>query len=222
MSIIEGRPARLLSKQGITPYLFHYGGFKIVVHKDVFPPDLSSSSLPLFDVIRQYEPRLALDMGCGTGILSLQLSRVSHSVFAVDNHPLAIENAKQNIAINEVNNVIVARSDLFAGISLKYSFDLIVFNHPYYPSLKNKNFGIDKSGGASLIRRFLLDSIRYLASGGRIVMPFSEFAGRPNDPLPISARMGFQGSVIWSALDSLGCHCVYELRYPSKSSIRLR
>src|SRR5262245_16302362 len=105
MNSLKERPTRLLCKQDLTPYSFHYGGFEITVHMDVFPPYLSSSSLPLFDIIGRYASQFALDMGCGTGILALQLSKISKLVIAVDSHLPAIQNAKENILLNQTDNV---------------------------------------------------------------------------------------------------------------------
>ena len=66
-----------------------------------------------------------LDLGCGTGLLSIGAARLGAStVLAVDHNPLACEVAKQNVLYNRVNrNVFVQQLDLredfpFAGVDL--------------------------------------------------------------------------------------------------------
>ncbi|MEW6289029.1 MAG: methyltransferase [Thermodesulfobacteriota bacterium] len=213
IDIISKRPSTLLSKQGMTPYCFEYGGYEILVERDVFPPDLSASSLHLFDILGNYKADCSLDMGCGTGILAMQLSRNSVITIAADNHMAAINNTNKNIILNNINNIKIIHSNLYQKIQSNYIFDLIVFNHPYYPSKKNKNFGIDCTGGACLIENFLLQSKEYLSNKTRIIMPYSDFAGQENNPILIAIKLGFSCVEVFKLKDKLGCHFVYELKY---------
>lgn len=46
-----------------------------------------------------------LDLGCGTGILSLACAQCGLNGIAIDNDPLAIENARENIALNKASGI---------------------------------------------------------------------------------------------------------------------
>jgi release factor glutamine methyltransferase len=210
MDIISTRPMKLLSKQGLTPYVFEYYGYEILVEKDVFPPDLSASSTMIFDLISSYNAKSSLDMGCGTGILTLKLSSISGNVVASDNHDLALENTRKNIKKLKNNNVSLIKSDLFNSFNDNYKFDLIVFNHPYYPSKNNFNFGIDGSGGSLLIKRFFSGLDKYLLKNAKILMPFSDFAGKEHSPYNIASSYGYKGLEVVKMNDALGTHRIYE------------
>lgn len=205
------RRATLLSRQEATPYTFFYGGFTITVERDVFPPDLSATSLLLFDVLSTYRTKRALDMGCGTGILALQLSRVAESCIAVDRHRPAVLTTRNNLARNRISNVAVVASSLFDALSTKTRFDLIVFNQPYYPSRQRDTFGIDHTGGWRLIRRFLKASRLHCGKEGRVVMPFSSFVDPRHNPAAVAASLGMSVREIHNLRDASGVHHVFEI-----------
>ncbi|MDR6225062.1 50S ribosomal protein L11 methyltransferase [Desmospora profundinema] len=58
-----------------------------------------------------------VDVGCGSGILSIAAAKLgASSVTALDLDPVAVEKARENIAINEVDDQItVQKSDLLQG-----------------------------------------------------------------------------------------------------------
>lgn len=69
-----------------------------------------------------------LDVGTGTGILAMCAARLGASeVWAVDNDPVAVKVAEENIALNNLGNTVkVAQHDLLNGVVVKA--DLIVAN----------------------------------------------------------------------------------------------
>lgn len=74
------------------------------------------------------QPQTALDMGCGTGFISIYLNTIGIDCEAVDINPNAVELTKENAKKNNIE-IITYHSDLFQNISKKY--DLITFNAPY-------------------------------------------------------------------------------------------
>ncbi|NVM46070.1 MAG: methyltransferase [Candidatus Lokiarchaeota archaeon] len=101
-----------------------------------------------------------LDMGTGTGIIALFLREVtkrvinfSPQIFASDILENAIKCAKLNESSNNLEkNITFIQSDLFKSFpaNLKDSFNVIIFNPPYLPSLRYNNHvqvkkGIDNS-----------------------------------------------------------------------------
>ena len=74
------------------------------------------------------QPQTALDMGCGTGFISIYLNSQGINCEAADINLNAIELTKENAKKNNVE-LISYHSDLFQNIQKKY--DLITFNAPY-------------------------------------------------------------------------------------------
>lgn len=71
-------------------------------------------------------PLRCLDMGCGTGILSICMAkRGASQIMAIDIDPLCVENTRHNLAINAVTGVDVRLGDATA---IEGEFDVIVAN----------------------------------------------------------------------------------------------
>ena len=96
--------------------------------------------------------RNILDMGTGTGIIALFLqeikkyfSKFTSKIYASDISDAAIRCATLNEKTNNYkDHITFIKSDLFRKFppSLQLSFDIIVFNPPYLPSINNKENGI--------------------------------------------------------------------------------
>ncbi len=55
-----------------------------------------------------FKNKKVLDFGCGTGILSILAEKLgASSTHALDNDPLSFENTKENMAVNNTNNIQV-------------------------------------------------------------------------------------------------------------------
>ncbi|MBO8139212.1 MAG: 50S ribosomal protein L11 methyltransferase [Thermosipho sp. (in: Bacteria)] len=68
-----------------------------------------------------------LDLGCGSGILSILSRKLGASyVLGVDNDKIAVEVAQENLELNEVDNVEIRESNLLEKVEGK--FDIIVSN----------------------------------------------------------------------------------------------
>lgn len=69
-----------------------------------------------------------LDVGTGTGILAMCAAKLgAKEVLAVDNDPVAVKVAEENIALNSLGNIVkTAQHDLLNGVNIKA--DLIVAN----------------------------------------------------------------------------------------------
>lgn len=75
----------------------------------------------------QISPTRVLDFGTGSGILSIAVAKKFNlPVLATDNDPLAIENAKDNVRINQQENLVELRVQALENIDC--DFDLILAN----------------------------------------------------------------------------------------------
>ena len=104
-----------------------------------------------------------LEIGVGSGYLSLVASQKAESVFGIDINPHAVRLAKINAKQNNITNVEFIVGDLFA--SIKGKFSLIIMNPPYLPqSVDDKNDPIDYSwnggrDGRNLTERFIQSTL---------------------------------------------------------------
>jgi ribosomal protein L11 methyltransferase len=74
-------------------------------------------------------PRTVLDLGCGSGILSIAAAKLGFGkVLAIDNDPAAVEIARQNVGRNGASACVEARVMELAKLRLRRTFDAVVAN----------------------------------------------------------------------------------------------
>ena len=120
------------------PRTFCYDTICIKIHPDVFPPQMTFSTKILLDFVNELdlENKNVLELGCGSGIISLLASRKKANAIASDINKTALEYLKSNASENNLN-VTTVFSDLFQDLP-NQAFDYIIINPPYYPQ-KPKN-----------------------------------------------------------------------------------
>jgi len=116
-----------------------------------------------------------LEVGCGTGLISIHLSKSGAKVTAVDVNPKAVEATKFNA---ERNNTIieVIESNIFDNLSGR-KFHTIVCNPPYLPP-PSKQYDDDDLAlaveggptGSEFTNRFLFDAPTFLEGQGSIFL----------------------------------------------------
>lgn len=111
---------------------YTYQGVTVKVSPGVFHPGLFYSTKFLVDYLKTqsiYNKSL-LELGCGTGLISITCAKQGVFVTASDLSQVALSNAAINIKSNEVS-VDTIQSDVFNNLSGKI-FDWIIINPPYY------------------------------------------------------------------------------------------
>ncbi len=100
-------------------------------------------------------PPLVLDVGTGTGILGLAAARLGASVLAIDIDPEALEAARQNIGLNQLQDRI--RAEDIPLTAIRQQFDLILANltAPDLKALAESLAGRLLPGGHLIISGFL-------------------------------------------------------------------
>jgi release factor glutamine methyltransferase len=120
------------------PREYCYEEICVKVHPNVFPPHLTFSTKILLDFIKPIDlkGKTFLELGCGSGIISLLASKKGAVVFSSDINQTALNYLDTNAV---KNNLLVTTffSDLFESIP-NSTFDYIIINPPYYPK-KPKN-----------------------------------------------------------------------------------
>lgn len=115
-----------------------------------------------------------LEIGAGSGYISAALKEIV-DVIATDINPHAVYEARKQ-------GLEVIRTDLVRG--LRRSFDLVVFNPPYLPTLDEEKiddwleYALDGGpDGRTVISRFANDVGTVLAPGGRVLLLLSSLTG---------------------------------------------
>ena len=109
-----------------------YKGVTVRVFPGVFHPGLFSSTHFLIDFLAKQDlsSKSVIELGCGTGLISIWASRQGANVTAADLSKRAIENTKLNAQYNKAA-IRIVESDLLDRFDGE-RFDWIVINPPYY------------------------------------------------------------------------------------------
>jgi release factor glutamine methyltransferase len=116
-----------------------YLGVTVNVFPGVFHPGFFYSSKFLADFLQKQsvQNKSLLELGCGTGLISILCARRGAHVTASDINPTAVENAKLNAENNNVSLTLL-KSDVFDQIEQQV-FDWIIINPPYYAKAIKSN-----------------------------------------------------------------------------------
>ena len=112
---------------------YKYKDIHITVMPYVFHPGLFFSTKIILEYLegKNLKGISLLELGAGTGIISIFCAKREAEVTATDISSTAIKNIEQNSIINSVN-INIIQSDLFAEIP-EQKFEWIIINPPYYP-----------------------------------------------------------------------------------------
>lgn len=119
------------------PSNFTYQGISVEVWPGVFHPGKFYSSKCLADYLEHLDlqSKTVLELGCGTGFLSILAAKKGANMVASDISQLAINNSKLN-AEKAGFKIDFYLSDLFDKIP-KNEFDYILINPPFYRGKSN-------------------------------------------------------------------------------------
>ncbi len=145
-------------------------------NENVYPP--SEDSELLIESLDVSEGERVLEIGCGSGIVSMHCASNGASVTAVDINPDAVDLTRKNFSDNGLQ-ADVHRSDLYSAV--RGRFDTIVFNLPYLPVDDEGMLAKAWSGGddgMGPLPALLEGSGDHLLPGGRVVVVVSSLMDR--------------------------------------------
>jgi release factor glutamine methyltransferase len=121
------------------PRKYRYQNINVNVDVGVFHPGIFFSTKALLSSLDTplLKNKSVMELGAGTGLLSIYSASHGAHVLATDINPQAIKNIKENIELNQQvidknsGSVRVVLSDLFKEL-VPQKFDYILINPPYY------------------------------------------------------------------------------------------
>ncbi len=126
-------------------------------------------------------PSVTLDLGTGSGILSLGAARFSDVVVATDLNARALTFASFNARLNGIEIVEVLAGDCFAPVADR-RFDLILSNPPFFITPQQDYLFCDNSMELDgLCRRLVKEAPAHLNEGGYMQMlcEWAQVSGQP-------------------------------------------
>lgn len=114
--------------------VFKFKHFEVRQHKHVHK--VGTDSMVLGALLTADQPQKILDIGTGTGVLTLMMAQrfVDASLFAVEISAVASQLAQENFSKSDFSNrITLIHNDLLA-IQTDEKFDVILSNPPYYTS----------------------------------------------------------------------------------------
>ncbi|MFC0773515.1 methyltransferase [Terrimonas alba] len=111
---------------------YHQGDIRLEIPPEVFHPAFFFSTQLLLQYIEgiSLQGKRFLELGAGSGLISIYAAKKGAIVTATDINPIAIECLQKNSRKNR-QSLIIIESDLFLNIPIQ-SFDIIAINPPYY------------------------------------------------------------------------------------------
>lgn len=161
-------------RQHTFPYTKGVMGFQIVILPNVWSPAYDWSSLFHLENLPDVIGLDFLEVGCGTGIISVGAARNgARKVVAVDVNPDAVRNTQMNFARHNIRNAEVFVSDVFADVT--GLFDIVAWNAPYHGT---RPADMLERGCADEdyrdVRAFFRNVGNHLKPGGLVIFGFSE------------------------------------------------
>ena len=150
-------------------------GFRLHVPPTVFHPKLYYTSRYLGRHVREMnlEGRQVLEVGCGSGFVSLVAASRGAAVTALDINPVAVEAASENSTLNGLDaRINVLHSDLFDRLPA-CEFDYIFINPPFYDGKPQHIAENAWKGSGLFVRRFAAGARRFLLSSGAVIAVLS-------------------------------------------------
>jgi len=145
----------------------------LIVEKDedVYPP--SDDSILL---IRSFDVRKGeriLEIGCGSGIVSMHCALYGGAVTCGDINKKAVALTKKNMKLNSLYASVV-ETDVYSDVNAR--FNTIIFNLPYLPVKDEGDLALAWSGGddgLGPLQKLICGAPSHLLPGGRIIIVVS-------------------------------------------------
>ena len=174
------------------------GKFEIETDDLVYIP--SDDTFLLAENLEIKKGQSVLEIGTGSGLVSMYASLLTDDVTATDINYNALELAEKNFKLNNINTIKLEFGDLFEPVKDK-KFDVILFNTPYLPTDSEDiinddlNYAFDGGlDGRKVIDRFINEVSNHLNDKG-IVQIIQSSLSDNNRTLDMFDRNGFVAEI---------------------------
>lgn len=159
----------------------NFRGLRLKISENVYEPSDDTKLLADIALFLAKKEEKVLEIGCGTGAISILLAKKGCKVTATDISEEALEITKINARLNNVE-LDLRHGDLFEPI--KEKFDVIIFNPPYLPEddldivipEKFRRNIVGGKKGNEIIIRFIENLPKYLKKGGYALVVLSSLS----------------------------------------------
>jgi len=191
-------------------------GFELTIPPTVFHPGFFFSTKILGDYLRRLSlsGMHVLDMGSGSGLLSLIVAQQGAKVLSVDINAKAVDCTRTNAEKNNLAHTVTAiQSDLFDNVPATSQYDYIIWNPPFFPEEPDDEATNAWKGGRGhrIISRFAEQASSFLSRDGRIILILST---QMNIEVIVQffTRLAFQASVVDKRRSYFETFNIYEFR----------
>ena len=174
------------------------GKFEIETDDLVYIP--SDDTFLLAENLEIKEGQSVLEIGTGSGLVSMYASLLTDDVTATDINFNALELAEKNFRLNNINTIKLEFGDLFEPVKDR-KFDVILFNTPYLPTDSDDiinddlNYAFDGGlDGRKVIDRFINQVSNHLNDKG-IVQIIQSSLSDNDRTLDMFDRNGFVAEI---------------------------
>lgn len=174
------------------------GKFEIETDELVYIP--SDDTFLLAENLEIKEGMSVLEIGTGSGLVSMYASLLTDDVTATDINYNALELAEKNFKLNKIDTVKLEFGDMFEPVKDK-KFDVILFNTPYLPTDSDDvidddlNYAFDGGlNGRKVIDRFINEVSNHLNDKGIVQMIQSSLSDNDRT-LDMFDRNGFVAEI---------------------------
>ncbi len=155
---------------------YRYRNLRITVLPGVFHPRLIISTKLLLRFVEELDlqGKSFLELGCGSGIISLLAASKGAQVSASDISKTAVKNTVANAEKNKLKLEVI-ESDLFENMRDR-RYDFIIINPPYYPTDPKSEYDHAWHCGAEFeyFKKLFSNLLNHLAENGQVFMILSE------------------------------------------------
>ena len=174
------------------------GKFEIETDELVYIP--SDDTFLLAENLEIKEGMSVLEIGTGSGLVSMYASLLTDDVTATDINYNALELAEKNFKLNNIDTIKLEFGDMFEPVKDK-KFDIILFNTPYLPTDSDDiidddlNYAFDGGlNGRKVIDRFINEVSNHLNDKGIVQMIQSSLSDNDRT-LDMFDRNGFVAEI---------------------------
>lgn len=179
--IAETRKLVEINKKIKADFIYKWNVFNLVEKPNVFSPKLFKDSFYFYKYLPFKEGHSLLEIGCGSGIISLCAASEKMYVDAVDINEYALQNTRENLLMNKLSErVNIYFSDVFSHVKESKKFDLIFWNVPFIYTESRVDSLLDKSVFSYYyndLETFFKSYKNFLAESGQAIIAFSNDIG---------------------------------------------